>query len=136
MTKKYWNFCTYEAGLKTVFKDYQVITLRYLWQIGDDGAGSGKCWEHTNGVLKERGKSISRASVIFFLNEMVDAGVLKYVSRTGKGGYHRIYTPVFDETGFKEHLATKIIERLVSEYPEETQKAIRKFGKRGNGDDK
>ena len=127
MAKKYWNFCTYEAGLGTVFKDYQEITMRYLWDIGDEGVGSGDCWKHVNKMLNERDKTISRASVIFFLNAMVDHGILEYVSRTGKGGYHKVYTPVFDEAGFKEHLATKIIERLVSEYPEETQKVIRKL---------
>ncbi len=98
--------------------------MRYIWKIGEEGAGSGKCWEATNLVLKESGKSISRASIIFFLNDMVDEGVLKYVERTGKGGHHRVYSPVFDETGFKVHLAGKIISRLFEVWPEATREAI------------
>ena len=127
MTKKYWNFCTYETGLSTVFKDYQEIVMRYLWGLGEEGAGSSKCWIQANEVLKEKEKTISRASVIFFLNEMVETGVVDYRDGTGKGGHHKIYFSVFDETGFKEHLATKVMERLASEYPEETRKVIRKF---------
>jgi len=127
MAKKYWVFRTYQTGLETVFKEYQEITMRYLWEVGEKGAGSGNCWRHTSKVLNECGKTISRASVIFFLNEMVDNDILTYVERSGKGGYHRVYAPLFDETGFKEHLATKIIARLASEYPEETRKSIWKF---------
>ena len=126
MGKKYWTFETFENGLETVWKEYQVVVMQYLWALEEDeeGAGSGKCWEHTNLVLKESEKSISRASIIFFLNDMVDEGVLKYFERTGKGGHHRVYSPAFDEAGFKEFLAGKIISRLFEVWPEATREAI------------
>lgn len=126
MAKKYWTFETFENDLETVWKEYQVIVMRYLWALeeGEQGAGSGKCWEATNLVLKESGKSISRASIIFFLNAMVDEGVLKYVERTGKGGHHRVYSPAFDETGFKEYLVNKIISTLFKVWPKATRKTI------------
>jgi len=126
MGKKYWSFETFKGGLETVWKEYQVIVMRYLWALeeGEPGAGSGKCWEATNLVLRKKGKSISRASCIFFLNAMVDEGVLTYVERTGKGGHHRIYTPAFDETGFEEFLVNKIISRLFKVWPKATRKAI------------
>jgi len=37
--------------------------------------------------------AVSRASVINFLNYMVDEGLLTYTVETGKGGHHRIYSP-------------------------------------------
>ena len=74
MAKNYWSFKTFRDGLETVWKEYQVIVMRYLWALeeGEQGAGSGKVWEATNLVLMRKGKSISRASCIFFLNAMVD----------------------------------------------------------------
>ncbi len=127
MDKRYWTFKTFETDLETVWKEYQVIVMRYIWKIGEEGAGSGKSWEATNLVLKESGKSISRASIIFFLNDMVDEGVLKFVERTGKGGHHRIYRPAFDEEAFKEFLAEKIIGHLMNEFPDETKKTLEKM---------
>jgi len=102
--------------------------MQYLWALEEgEGAGSGKCWEATNLVLKESEKSISRASIIFFLNDMVDEGVLKYVERTGKGGHHRVYSPAFDETGFREYLAGKVISHLMQEFPDETRTVLGKM---------
>ncbi len=90
-------------GLRKNLKEYEEIGLRYVWSIGENGVGSGKTWREVSKVLGSE-KSISRASVIFFLNRMVDQGVLDYRSATGKGGHHRIYYPVMDERGYKKHL--------------------------------
>ncbi|MCK4266029.1 MAG: hypothetical protein KAX31_02040 [Thermoplasmata archaeon] len=125
MGKKYWTFETFKGGLETCWKDYQVVCMRYLWGLDEgEGAGSGKAWIAVNKVLKKRKKSISRASIIFFMNDMVDEGVLKFIERTGKGGHHRVYSPAFDETGFREYLARKIIGKLMLEFPDETKKVI------------
>jgi len=35
---------------------------------------------------------------------MREAGVLKGVERTGKGGYHWIYSPAMNEAEFKEFI--------------------------------
>ena len=75
----------------------------------------------------ESGESKSRASIIFFLQDMVEQGILKYRHRSGKGGYHRVYTPLYDETGLKELIATQLIEKLLEEFPDETNKTIRKI---------
>jgi len=127
MGKKYWTFKTFQSGLSAIFQDYQILSMEYLWGKKGGGAGSGEVWRNVNKSLKEKGKKISRASVIFFLNDMVDHEILEYVERTGKGGYHRIYTPVFNEMGFKEHLAKMIISKLSQDFPEETKTAIWKL---------
>jgi len=129
----YWKFETFRDGLRTVWKEYQVEIMRYLWSLEEvEGAGSGNVWRAVNEVLFKRDKSISRASCIFFLDNMVDQGILKYVERTGKGGHHRVYSPVFDETGFREYLAKKIIGKLMEEFSDETRSAIWKL-QRGHG---
>ncbi len=73
------------------------------------------------------GKSISRASIINFLNAMVDEGVLDYVEETGKGGYHRVYSAKLDEAGFKRELANSFVSSLMKDFPEETKKVIQEY---------
>ena len=72
-------------------------------------------------------KGVSRASVIFFLNRMVDQGVLDYRTATGKGGYHRVYYPVMDERGYKKYLLKTVVESLMRDFPEETREALREI---------
>jgi len=93
-----FKFNPAETGLRKTLKEYEEIALRYIWSVGEKGAGSGKTWEHVNEELGE-GKSISRASIIFYLNRMVDEDVLSWRDATGKGGHHRIYVTKLDESG-------------------------------------
>ncbi len=108
--------------MKTL-KEYEEIGLRYVWSMGEEGVGSRKTWEAVNKVLGPD-KSMSRASVIFFLNRMVEQGVLGYRSSTGKGGRNRIYYPIMDEIGYKKHLLKTVVKSLMSDYPEETKEAL------------
>jgi hypothetical protein len=63
----------YKTGLRKTLKEYEELALRFIWEIGEKGAGSGITWRTVNERLAE-GKTISRASIIFFLNRMVDQG--------------------------------------------------------------
>ncbi len=112
-----------KEGLGKTLKEYEEVVLRHVWSIGEDGVGSGKIWAITNERLGSD-KTISRASVIFFMNRMVDQGVLNYRNATGKGGHHRIYFPLLDEKGYKKHLLKTIVESLMRDFPEETREAL------------
>jgi len=115
---------TGETGLRAVLKDYQEIALRTLWE-SKEGLGSRAVWDRVNAELKPG--TISRASVINFLEDMREAGVLKGVERTGKGGYHWIYSPAMDEAEFKQYIARTILESLLRDFPEETAEAVKKI---------
>lgn len=56
---------------------------------------------------------------------MVDKGFLSYHEETGKGGYHGVNIPKMDESSFKTQLAHIMITRMMTDYPEETMKAIK-----------
>ncbi len=112
-------------GLAKVFRDYQVEAVKFIWEVGEKGTISREVWATVNERLV--GKTISRASIINFLNAMVDEGVFDYDERTGKGGYHRVYRPKLDESSFKRHLAQVMISSLIKDYPEETKEVIRSF---------
>ena len=105
---------TGKENLDMFFKDYQVESLRYLWQVQPEGANSRAVWVNVNESLQG---SISRASIINYLNHMVDEDLLTYTETTGKGGHHRIYYMKYGETEFKQHIASLIITKLLKEYP-------------------
>lgn len=110
-------------GLSKVFRDYQEEALRFVWERNKEGAISREVWSHTNDRLV--GKTISRASIINFLNAMVDEGVLDYDERTGKGGYHRVYRPKLNETAFKKYVAQTVISSLMKDFPAETKEVLK-----------
>jgi len=113
-----------EKGLRAVLKDYQEITLRVIW-ASPEGLGSKAVWDRVIAELKPN--TISRASVINFLESMREAGILKGEERTGKGGYHWIYSPAMNEVEFKQYIARTILESLLRDFPEETAEAVKKI---------
>ena len=118
-----FKFDPSKHGLRKTLKEYEEVGLRHVWSMGEEGVGSGKTWVAVNEALGPD-KSISRASVIFFLNRMVDQGVLSYRTATGKGGHHRIYYPVMDEKAYKKHILNTIVESLMRDFPDETREAL------------
>ena len=112
-------------GLAMVLKDYQEVALRYLWRLDGEGASSRDVWVQVNDDLMGK-RTISRASIINFLNSMVDEGVLNYTEITGKGGHRRIYSAKYDEAGFKQYIAKVVLGNLLRDFPEDTRKALQK----------
>jgi len=103
-----------KTGLSAILKGYPELALRAIWAT-PEGLGSKTIWDRVNAELKPN--TISRASVINFLESMREAGVLKGVERTGKGGYHWIYSPAMIEPEFKQFIAKTILENLLRENP-------------------
>jgi len=115
---------TGEKGLAMFFKDWQIEILRYLWSIPPEGANSRTVHQNVNKTLKG---SISRASVINYLNAMADEECLNYTENTGKGGHHRVYAMAYTEDEFKRRVTEIIITKLLKEYSQETKKAIQQL---------
>jgi predicted transcriptional regulator len=111
-----------QNGLAKVLRDYQQEALISVWKNGENGLTSREVYEYVNGKIEG---SISRASIINFLKAMADEGVLSYTERTGKGGYHRVYTSRLNESEFKKHLAQIMISSLMKDYPKETREVIK-----------
>ena len=95
-----------------------------IW-ASPEGLGSRVVWDRVKAKLKPR--TISRASVINFLEAMREAGVLKGVERTGKGGYRWIYSPAMNEAEFKEFIADTLIKKLMRDFPKETAEVVKKI---------
>ena len=122
-----FKFDPSQPGLRKTLREYEELTLRHIWSVGEEGAASGSTWETVN-IQLGPGNSISRASVIFAMNRFVDQEVLGYREATGKGGHHKIYYPLMDEKGFKVYVARTVIQSLMRDFPEETREVIRELG--------
>jgi hypothetical protein len=111
-------------GLEKVLRDYQIETLRLVWKHDGGGLTSREVYEAVNERL-DGGRSVSRASIINFLNTICDEGVLDFEEETCKGGMRRRYRKGMDESAFKKHVASTVLRSLIKDFPEQTVEAIK-----------
>ncbi len=105
---------TTKQGWEKIFKLYQSTALEVVFNEGEQT--SGTTWER---VIEILGKgAISRASIIFFLNDMVDLGILQFYERSGKGGFHRVYSPAISKEELNAFIVKVFIEQLEKVIPE------------------
>lgn len=113
-------------GLETHLRPYEAIALEEVWSAherGESAIGSGAVWQ----ILDEGGvkatpdarNTVSRASVIFFLNRMVDDGVLTYRDGTGKGGHHRLYYPRVSRAEYPGYVVKQVVGSLMRTFPDD-----------------
>jgi hypothetical protein len=110
-------------GLEKVLRDYQIEALKIMWGNTGEGLTSRKVYEAVNKKLGSR--SVSRASIINFLNAMCDDGVLDFEEETCKGGMRRKYYKGLDESGFKRYIASTVLNSLIKDFPDQTVEAIK-----------
>lgn len=114
------KFDTKQEGLETLFKPYQALLLEWIWEINEHqriGVNSNKAHQY----LQETSESKSRASVIFFLNDLVEEEILTYEERTGKGGHHRVYFPNMNREEFSDYVVRSINDKLKIIFPQTEQ---------------
>jgi len=112
-----------KTGLEKVLRDYQIEALKLIWGNTGEGLTSREVYEAVNKNLG--GKSVSRASIINFLNAMCDEGVLDFEEETCKGGMRRKYSKGMDESGFKRYVASTVLGSLIKDFPDQTVEAIK-----------
>jgi len=113
-----------QAGFLAVLKGWQLKAMQVAW-VSPEGANSRIVWQKVNQMLMGLGETISRASVINFLEAMREKGVLSGEEKTGKGGHHWVYYPAMDEAGFKRFIASTLLECLMRDFPEETKAVLK-----------
>jgi len=116
---------TSQAGLRMVLKDWEEEALRSLWENPQQGCISREVCDRVNQRLKP--ETISRASIINFLEDMASMGVLDKTEIAGKGGYRGVCSPKMDELAFKKFVARTAIEALMRNFPEETRQIIERI---------
>jgi hypothetical protein len=115
------EYDTSKKGFEAVLKNWQIKAMNAIWD-NPSGMKSLNVWNKV--CEKLEGETISRASIINFLEDMREMGVLSGVEEPGKGGYHWIYSPAMDESGFKKFIVETMISSLLNNYPDVAKAAI------------
>lgn len=111
-----------EEGLRKIHRDYEVLALHAVWD-NTEGILSREIW---NKVKKQMEDPVSRSTIIKFLQEASDRGVIGYDLETCKGGYRRRYYPKMSEEEYREHIVKTVIKSLLDDFPE-TKELVRRI---------
>ena len=103
-TKHTFKMDLEKKGFLMFFKPWQLLCLETIWG-SSVGLNSREVWEPVSDV-------ISRASVVFFLEDMTRNGLLNKHEVTARGGRQGVYKLVFDKIGTKLYLKQIFNERL------------------------
>ncbi|MBA7490195.1 hypothetical protein ES702_00730 [subsurface metagenome] len=104
-----WTVRTLREGSQVLVPDYKKNIIRKLLSI-EEKINSGSMWKY---LLKEMPDDFpSRASVIFFLNDLVDHEYATYETTTGKGGHHRLYYTELTPEQFEKKVYVDINNKL------------------------
>ncbi len=68
-------------------------------------------------ALEDEGFIISRTSVIKYCKLLAANGVINYEERTGKGGYHRVYSKGMTWESILEFIHMQVLERMTFVFP-------------------
>jgi len=90
--------------------------MEHIWELNNPDR-TGITSDQAHEYLQNHSDSKSRASVIFFLNDMVEEGILTYEEKTGKGGYHRVYYPKMNREQFANCVVETITKKLKEIFP-------------------
>lgn len=116
------KYDTNERGWRTILKDYSADILEkfiFEWRLEGEPfeMSSRDTFEYENDLLKEQGRTISRASIVFALNEMVTMGLLTYRETTGKGGHRKIYSLAMTPREIELFVVTNVLQRVKDTWP-------------------
>lgn len=115
-----WKLDTTKKGYKTIFKEYQLQVINYLLAHPDKGIGSGEAWRNCQAFDVK----VSRASIIFFLNALVEDGLATFRDATGKGGHHRLYQINDGWVNVEKHIITRLLEGMQQAFPDNAELEI------------
>jgi len=91
-----------EEGFRKIFQPYQEIVWRILWNSPQKSFSTKDMWARVNRELNP--SSISRASIINFMQDMAGQGLLIQEMETCKGGMRGLYKPGLSEAELKNTL--------------------------------
>lgn len=107
---------TQMKGRDAIWREYEQLAIDYLYEKGTP-QGSGPVFLATLKELQKEDKSISRASVIFFLNRLSDQKLVEYSEGTGKGGHHGLYHAYLSREDFEIRVMETIIGSALDALP-------------------
>lgn len=104
-----WTVRTKREGSEILVPDYKKHIIRKLLSI-EGTIKSGQMWLHLAKVMGD--KAPSRASVIFFLNDLVEFGYADFKDATSKGGHVKMYFATVTKEQFEKKVYIDINNKL------------------------
>jgi len=100
-----------EEGWGILFKPWQIPLIELLKGDTHDIVNPIRSREAML-YINNLGYKMSRASVIFFLQDLADKGWLEKGERTGKGGHHEVYWKAAPFDQFLDNLCFETTDKL------------------------
>jgi predicted transcriptional regulator len=119
-------FDPFQQGLRKVLIKHEEMALRYFWDEKAEDASSGDVWLYVNEKLGE-GNSISKTTIVVFLQAMANEGVLNPKRVSGKGGYYNLYTQKMNEKDYIKYIIKTLYNSLMRDFTEETKEALKEY---------
>ncbi len=98
-----------KEDLSTLFRDWQIHTLRCLWAQPNKKFTTKEVW---NKVSEKLDKRVSRATIYHFLDELSEKEIISYNTGTGRGGLRILFYSEYSEKEFRELMSGKLIQSI------------------------
>ena len=111
---------TTKKGLEAIFEPWQVPLVDELFER-DIKSGEAHKFLENKGIKThpDAKNTVSRASVIGFLNHLVDEELLSYTEVSGKGGFGKKYKMTHTREAFNHRIIDLFVDTLRTAFPKE-----------------
>ena len=107
-----WKIDTGKKSILAIMKPYQHGIISMILE-----AKTEKTTADLHKQLNDDGFIISRASVINYCKLLAENDIIRYREKTGKGGYHRVYTKLMDWDSILELIHMQILGKMAAVFP-------------------
>lgn len=112
MVNTMWKIDTGKKTILALMKPYQHAIISMILESKTDGTTG-----QLHLALEDEGFIISRASVINYCKLLAENDVIRSKEKTGKGGYHRVYTKLMSWDSILEFMHMQVLERMIFVFP-------------------
>ena len=107
-----WKIDTTKTGMEAILKPYQYGIIMHILDK-KDGIKSGDMHAH----LELEGYTISRASVINYLQTLQKNGIIIQIAESGKGGIHQVYSAKLNFKEILTNIVETVMDKLLEAFP-------------------
>ncbi len=97
------------TGLKTLFREWQITTLRLLWEAPHTRFSAKKVWTDVRDNLEN---GVSRVTVYHFLDNMADNGIIRFDMASERGGMRVLFYSELTEMEFRKMISENLVQRV------------------------
>jgi len=101
---------------------YKEIVLNLIWEKEEEGVIASQLHKHVKNLMK--GKAVSRAAILNYLNDLCREGVLKFTEETCRGGRRKRYFPRMGKVDYERENVRATLQKLLKTYPQYTIEAL------------